>query len=278
MLKQRVLTIGGGCPQSCTFCASRKTPSFSRPSHATYDLLRSLSDNSPRDRFYVDLLHADPLADKSYHAASEYASMFTTVSPLKSVTRIQTRLALLKNYDPSFFASLNTRLIYVGLETIDDFVSKKSKKYNNSTQEFVDLSSIFAAQGIYLRANLIIGLPDEPDDYIERVYRWASQNSALVGNICVYRPIPGTPDGDRVISTLEPRRPISDYPSTYSNQDILYDDYATSFMSRYDVVPGSPVFQYLRLKNLEKRFSDVYKYIQSCSSRSFNDISRVLIS
>ena len=137
MLKQRVLTIGGGCPQSCTFCASRKTPSFSRPSHATYDLLRSLSDNSPRDRFYVDLLHADPLADKSYHAASEYASMFTTVSPLKSVTRIQTRLALLKNYDPSFFASLNTRLIYVGLETIDDFVSKKSK---NTTIALKNLS------------------------------------------------------------------------------------------------------------------------------------------
>ena len=174
-LKQRVLTIGGGCPQSCTFCPSRKTPSFSRPDFATFELLKSLSDFSPRHRFYVDLLHADPLADKSYSSVSDYARLFIDTSDTKYVTRIQTRLALLKNYNPSHFQALNTRLIYIGLETISSEVSKRSRKYNNSSFDFVDLADIYRSEGIYLRANLIIGLPDEPDDYIDRLVDFANE-------------------------------------------------------------------------------------------------------
>ena len=271
------MTIGGGCPQSCTFCPSRKTPSFSRPDFATFELLKSLSDFSPRHRFYVDLLHADPLADKSYSSVSDYASLFIDTSDTKYVTRIQTRLALLKNYNPAHFQALNTRLIYIGLETISSEVSKRSRKYNNSSFDFVDLADIYRSEGIYLRANLIIGLPDEPDDYIDRLVDFANEYPLLIGNICPYRPIPGTPDGDNIISSQVPRRSHTDYPSTYSYTDMLHDDYSISFMSRYDMKLDSPALQYLPNKRLHERYCEAYYRILSASQQSFVSISNSLI-
>jgi len=279
-LKQRVLTIGGGCPQSCTFCPSRKTPNYTYPANILASIIQHLSSTIPSQRMLIDLLHADPLVDPNSYVALAN-SLANTPLTNNIISRIQTRIALLSNQDPNLFSAAATSLIYVGLETIDLQINKSVKKYNNSIDNFLLLAHDYKRHGIYLRANLILGLPNETEDYYSRLAEFISENPLHIGNICPFRPIPGTPDGDSLLMTLinSYTRNSSGthfYPDWYSSNEVIYDEYCISFMSRYDLSPGSLSLRYSSHLIPTNKIESVYTAAHSLAQAGFDIIARNL--
>lgn len=245
-LKQRILTIGFGCPQSCTFCPSRLSLVKNYESEFLFKIIQLFSKFSPNKNFYLDLLHADPLTKPETLLKLASLAIESNIK-LNHIARIQTRLAFLKdNRFIDLFKALNIRLIYVGLETIENSLSRSLKKYNNNAQDFIAIAKEYKEHGIYLRGNFVIGLPGQTESQIRITQDFIQENPLLIGNICPFRPIPGTPDGDIYLERLGnilPPLEAGQFPDWYTKMDFSADAYSRIFMSRYDTSPDSPALQ-----------------------------------
>ncbi len=274
-LKQRVLTIGFGCPQSCSFCPSRLTTTTNYDSLLIFSLLKLFSRFSPKQSFLIDFLHADPLTQPN--ELLKLAEIIQESNQkLNHVARIQTRVAFLKgrNYLEEF-KQLKIGLIYLGIETINKDLSKSLKKYNNLAEDFIALAKEYKKEKIYIRGNFIFGLPGQTSSELEATYDFIKDNPLLVGNIAPYRPIPGTPDGDMYINNLSSligNLDPDNYPKWYEDSDYNADIYCRMFMSRYDQSLDS-----LSIAFVPKEYRQSYAYIFKEATKLVSDTHNIIV-
>lgn len=213
-----------GCPYSCTFCADRRSGSYTLPNPVLYrDLQATLETFRERRSLYIgDLTFGiSPPAVKNLHRVLSETDAAVGHRPRLAV---QTNLALINETFVESLLALGVAVVEVGIETGSPAAAEHAAKRSRSSTWVDERLRLLLDADIAVAGNLIVGLPDDNSDDLfqteELLQKWRNE---IWFNIYGFVPYPGTPVFSRLVR--EDRIRNWDYSEWCEGAELVFDPY-----------------------------------------------------
>ncbi len=182
-----ILTKRGNCPFQCTFCAKqegKRSPLRYRSVENVLDEVKFL-----KDKFGVGsiaIYDDDVLLDKKRDA-----ELFKGLAELKIPYRCMTRANLATKEDLKLLKETGCGEIAIGVESADPHILEVIKK-GITLEQNTEFIKTCKELGLRVKAYLIIGLPGESRETVEKIKKWLRETQPDNFDISVFTPYPGS--------------------------------------------------------------------------------------
>jgi len=182
--KQRIVSVGTGCPFGCSFCPSQNTIWSSKNADQIVNEVAFWKGTA------IDLLTAEFFLNRKWleETLSALASAYIPVW-----MRVQGRInSIHRNLDLlPLCKKAGIEMIYVGLESASDRVMETCNKDNNQTWRVEEILQVADQNNIGINLNLLVGLPEDDEESLKETYEFIKK-FPYVETVSFFRPIPGT--------------------------------------------------------------------------------------
>lgn len=187
--KGHYLSTARGCPYACSFCSDRTLWGHKvrrRSVNNVIEEIKYLYDNYELD--YIDITDGTFTYDRSY-VKSFCDALIANKIDIK--WRCTARYDNIDEELVGYLKKANCKALYFGLESGSEKTLKEYSK-NTNLENIVNASNIVYNSGIKIITSILIGLPQEKADDIEKTLDLMKKVRTHIFDINSYIPLPGT--------------------------------------------------------------------------------------
>lgn len=178
------ITTSRGCYGRCTFCfLNMKELKFKSPERTEQELIHLIEKHNVK-YFYINDLTFTADLKRAEKISSIFGKYKLTWSCSTRVERIESKL--LKHMKDN-----GCREIWYGVESLDQDILDRCNKRQNIGQIHEAIKETQAA-GITVMSNLIVGLPGETDESLQKMFDFVENGDLVPASIKYLTPFPGT--------------------------------------------------------------------------------------
>ncbi len=182
-----ILTKRGNCPYHCTFCAKQEIKDSLR--------FRSAENVLEEVRFLKEKFGFGSLAiydDEVLLNKKQDKKIFEGLAKLVMPYRCMTRANLATRDDLKLLKDTGCAEICVGVETADSYIHEKIIKKGTTVEENTCFVYNCKDLGLRVKTFLMIGLPSENKESIEKTRKWLRATQPDNFDISIFTPYPGS--------------------------------------------------------------------------------------
>jgi len=184
-----ILTKRGNCPYQCTFCAKqegKKSPLRYRTIEHILEEVKFLKNNFGVES--IAIYDDEVLLNKKRDF-----ELFRGLAKLGMPYRCMTRANLATKEDLKILKETGCGEIAVGVETADPYIHETVIKKGTTIQQNTEFVENCKDLGLRVKAYLMIGLPSESKESVEKTKEWLRETKPDNFDISTFTPYPGSP-------------------------------------------------------------------------------------
>ncbi|HEX4145075.1 MAG TPA: radical SAM protein [Pirellulales bacterium] len=178
-----------GCTLSCDYCpyiVLEKATRFRRPENVVAEMSTGI-----REHGFRSFKFRDPLFGLDRRRVAELADRIRLL-PQKIQFSIETRIDLLGDETLRTLRAAGLTSVTFGVETPDEATLREHRRVPTADDAQRRFIALCRELGIRTVAGFMIGFPDDTDERIERVLRYARSLNPTFANFNIVTPYPGT--------------------------------------------------------------------------------------
>ncbi|MBN1645254.1 radical SAM protein [Candidatus Woesearchaeota archaeon] len=183
-----IMTKRGNCPYHCTFCAKSEAGKSPLRFRSVNDVLDEVKYLKNKYGFgSIAIYDDDVLIDKKRDM-----EIFGGLKQLGMPYRCMTRANLATRDDLKYLKETGCAEICVGIETADPFIHEKVIRKGTTIEQSTEFIRNCKELGLRVKAFLMIGLPSESRETVEKTKQWLKSVKPDNFDISVFTPYPGS--------------------------------------------------------------------------------------
>jgi len=183
-----ILTKRGNCPFHCTFCAKQEHSKSPLRLRTPENVLKEIKYLKDKFGFSSISIFDDELFLKNERDKKILKGLAELGMPYRCLTRAD--LADLD--DLKFLKETGCAEVCVGIESVDEFIHDKVVKKGTTIKQDADFIKNCKAIGLRVKAYLIIGLPSESLESVNKIKDWLRETKPDHFDISIFTPYPGS--------------------------------------------------------------------------------------
>lgn len=183
-----IMTKRGNCPFQCTFCAKQEHGKSPLRFRTPENVLREVK--LLKDKYGIGsivIYDDDVLIDKERDR-----KIFQGLHEMRMSYRCMTRVDLATKEDLRFLKETGCAEVCVGIETADPHMHEKVVRKGTTIEQCTNFIEYCKEIGLRVKAYLIIGLPSESRETVEKTREWLRKTKPESFDMSVFTPYPGS--------------------------------------------------------------------------------------
>lgn len=183
-----IMTKRGNCPYHCTFCAKPEIGKSPLRFRTVNDVLSEIKYLKEKYGFEsIAIYDDDVLIDKERDR-----EIFSGLKNLGMPYRCMTRANLATKDDLRYLKETGCAEICVGVETADPHIHENVIKKGTTVEQCTQFIKNCQVLGLRVKAYLMIGLPGESRETVEKTRQWLKDAKPDNFDISIFTPYPGS--------------------------------------------------------------------------------------
>lgn len=183
-----VMTKRGNCPYHCTFCAKSEAGKSKLRFRSVESVLTEVEFLKMFRGFGSVAIYDD---DVLLQKKRDY-EIFAGLKKLGMPYRCMTRTNLATREDLQMLKDTGCAELAIGVESADPFIHETIIKKGTTVTQDTEFVRTCKSIGLRVKTYLIIGLPSETHETIERTARWIEQEKPDNYDVSIFTPYPGS--------------------------------------------------------------------------------------
>ncbi len=183
-----IMTKRGNCPFHCTFCAKHehgKSPLRFRTSEKVLEEAKYLRD---KYGFGAIAIYDDDVLIDKVRDRQIFKGLYSLGMPYRCMTRVD----LATKEDLRFLKETGCAEVCVGIETADPNIHENVIKKGTTIEQGTEFIKYCKEIGLRVKAYLIIGLPSESKETVQKTREWLAKTKPENFDISIFTPYPGS--------------------------------------------------------------------------------------
>ena len=165
---------------------------------------------------------------------------------------IETHLKNIDNELAALLKKAGVKLIYVGIESIDDDVKKNANRISETSENQILKIKYLEKMGIKVKSMYIVGLPTDTKLTYQKTFDYAQQINSTYAQFNVFTPYPGTPVFNEYKNKISAKtyEEFTQCKLVFNHDNLSPEDITSMLDSSYKDYYSNPkwIFKYLLSK------------------------------
>ena len=165
---------------------------------------------------------------------------------------IETHLKNIDNELAALLRKAGVKLVYVGIESIDDDVKKNANRISETSENQISKISYLEKMGIKVKSMYIVGLPSDTKKTYQKTFKYAQKINSTYAQFNVFTPYPGTPVFNEYKNKISAKtyEEFTQCKLVFNHDNLTSDDIASMLDDSYKNYYSNPkwIFKYISFK------------------------------